>query len=75
MYGTGVRLIEAARIKTKDLVLNNGQIKKRGDSDILRAEVAFNGFERPYPLQDESVIAALQKWVDWRLWACMIRML
>ena len=67
MYGTGIRLVEAAKILTKDLVGRDGQVKKRDDDDLLSADITFNGIPRPYPIQDETVIDAMQKWVDWRL--------
>jgi integrase len=66
MYGAPVRPVELIRFKTHDLVNDNG-ILKSGDNGIIRAEVSFNGRERPLPINDPDLISALQKWIDFRL--------
>lgn len=66
MYGYPLRAIETIRLKTHDLVTDEGQVKELPESNLLRAAVSYSGSVRPFPLSSETIIFALQQWVDFR---------
>lgn len=66
LYGLPVRPIEMCRFSTKDFANEQGQVLPNENS-VIRAEVAFNGRERPMPILDPILIEALQGWISWRI--------
>ena len=67
MYGYPLRAIETIRLKTHDLVTDEGKVKKLPETNQLRAAVSYSKCARPFPLSSDAIICALQKWVDFRL--------
>lgn len=67
LYGYPLRGLEAIRLKTHDLVTDEGKVKVLPETNQLRAAVSFSGVERRFPLTSEKIISALQQWVDYRL--------
>ncbi len=66
MYGYPIRAGELSVLKTHDLATDQGIIRPRSESELLRAEISFSGEPRPFPLQCPIIIDALQKWLDQR---------
>lgn len=66
IYGAPVRPIELIRFITRDFVNDRGEVEPNRHC-VVRAEVSFNGRERPMPLLDPVLIDALQKWIDFRI--------
>lgn len=66
LYGLPVRPIEICRFSTNDFANEQGQVLPN-ENAVIRAEIAFNGRERPMPILDPTLIEALQTWVSWRI--------
>ena len=66
LYGTPLRSIEQAKLKTHDLVNDQGHVTNE-NYILLRSEVSFNGKQRPIPLNNPILKDSLQRWVDFRL--------
>lgn len=66
LYGYPIRPIELIRLKTLDIATDEGRVLPKRDR-IMRAEVAFNGRERPMPILDPVLIQALEEWLKYRI--------
>lgn len=66
MYGYPIRPVELIRLKTHDLANDQGCVLPKRDR-VMRAEIAFNGRERPMPILDAVLIEALEAWLRYRL--------
>lgn len=67
MYGYPLRAIEAIKLKTFDLVSDEGVVKELSETNTLRASVSFSNTERPFPLSCKKIIEAVQRWIDYRI--------
>jgi len=66
LYGMPTRSIELIRFMSHDFVNDEGKVIVNPNC-MVRAPVAFNGVERPFPMVEPILIEALQAWVDHRI--------
>ncbi len=66
IFGSPMRLIELARIDTREFCDREGKLL---DLSLfaIKKEVSFNAVERPFPITDKQILKALQDWVYWRI--------
>jgi integrase/recombinase XerD len=64
LYGTALATTELATITVSDYLTPNGFVKV---TSAVRVDVAHNGEERPLYWSNKRVVAALDKYLEWRL--------
>lgn len=64
LYGTGMTTTELATLPVKSYLAGKGTVQV---SSVVPAEVAHNGEERPLYWSNKRIVAALDKYLAWRL--------
>ncbi len=55
---------EIARLTVDDYLRADGSLRKR---HIVRAEISYNGYERPFLWSNQPLITAIDEYLGWRL--------
>ena len=64
VYGTGMMLTELARLPIKAYLRPNGVVL---DESAITADIAYNGSERPLYWSNAKLVAAIEKYLDYRV--------
>lgn len=64
LFGTGMYPAELGALRVADAVTSQGALKRKS---LVRAEIAYNAYERPLYWVNEKLVAALNDYLDWRV--------
>jgi len=64
LFGTAMTPGEISKLTVDDYLRANGTIRKQ---HLVRAEISYNGYERPLRWSNAKVVAAMDDYVTWRL--------
>ncbi|MCK9987768.1 MAG: integrase/recombinase XerD [Azoarcus sp.] len=64
LFGAGLTPGEIAALRVADCVSTNGEVKKKS---LVRAEIAYNGYERTVYWTNAKLTQALDDYLDWRV--------
>ena len=64
LFGTAMTPGEISKLTVDDYLRANGTVRKQ---HLVRAEISYNGYERPLRWSNPKVVAAIDDYLEWRI--------